>query len=285
MPAVQEGIDPADAHTATNLVCAEIARRGAPADAHYRVSLGKLGSLIILSAARVSDDGATVESRELRIGNIEEVPIAAPRIAESIVHGTPLAETQTIDNIVSSESRVPQRKTGSAHFALGLVGMFPPFGDATGVAPGVDLDLHYEIGQGEVGGAFRAGGIGSGNGSSPQMGLAVLSVGGRYFTSDRDLSPYFGGGLAWSYFSLGLPDGGFSGNASGLGAFADAGLEVMRTSHAHLAFGLRLDVPFYQLNATGGTTTATGYGTGQPQSSAPSQMYYAPLSLETRLTF
>jgi hypothetical protein len=52
----------------------------------------------------------------------------------------------------------------------------------------------------------------------------------------------------------------------------------------HLAFGLRFDLPFYSLNAN---TTYTTYAPGTTTGSASSQssFYYAPLSIEARLTF
>ena len=48
-------------------------------------------------------------------------------------------------------------------------------------------------------------------------------------------------------FVAGLP-----GHNSGLGAYVDAGAEILRTHHTHLALGLRLDLPFYALNNNNG---------------------------------
>jgi hypothetical protein len=279
----QTGIDRADARTATALVCAEVAKAGPPADAQFRVSLGRLGSIVVLSVARVGGSSGTSDLREIRLSGIEEVAVAAPRIAESIVRGTPLADTAKVDNIVGEEARTPRVRSGKLHFGLGLVGQLPPLDHGLAPSPGVMLDLHYESHQWELGGSFRAGGGGMDN-SAPHLGFVSLSLGGRYFTSDADFSPYVGGGLSWGYQNLSVPAIGFQGDNSGLGAYADAGVEVMRSNNMHLAFGLRFDLPFYSLNAN---TTYTTYAPGTTTGSASSQssFYYAPLSIEARLTF
>lgn len=282
------GIDDADARTAAQLVCSAIARAGASPSERFRVSLGKLGSVVILTVAEEgSAVGSTVDSREMRLQGIEEVDVAAPRIADAIVHGVPLVETQKVDNLVGGETRQPKSLPGKVHFGLGLLGMTPPLSEGFNVAPGLILDTHYETGNQrlELGGSFRFA-----VGSSSQQAYAdsvMFSIGGRYFTADTDFSPYVGGGLSWEYLSLTAPD--FTGDGSGLGAYVDAGFEILRTHHTHLAIGARLDLPFFALNNNGenlnnGTTYVNGVATttSTPQSS---NYYYAPLSLEMRLTF
>jgi hypothetical protein len=282
------GFVEADARTAAQLVCAHIARAGASPSEHFRVSLGKLGSVVILSVAEEGANvGTTVDSREMRLQGIEEVEVAAPRIAQSIVHGTPIGETEKVDNIVGGEARQPRAKAGKTHFALGLAGLFPPLDQGAAPAPGLVIDIHYETGNGrlELGGAFRAGG-GSANNQAPSLGYVMFSTGGRYFTSDADLSPYVGGGLSWGYLNLTLPGENLQGSNSGLGAYLDGGLQILRTHNTHLAFGARVDLPFFALNTnySGSYVTPAG-GTYTSAPSVPTTMYYAPISLEMRLTF
>lgn len=280
------GFDDADARTASLLVCANIARAGASPSEHFRVSLGKLGSVVILSvAAEGSVVGSTIDSREMRLAGIEEVEQAAPRIAQSIVHGTPVAETEKVDNLVGGETRQPQSKGGKTHFAMGLAGLFPPLDQGAAPAPGLVLDIHYETGNGrlELGGAFRGGG-GSANDQAPSMGFVMFSVGGRYFTSDADVSPYVGGGLSWGYLNLKVPAQNVQADNSGLGAYADAGVQILRTHKTHLSFGARLDMPFFALNSQTSSSTYDPVS-GNYTTPTKSSFYYAPLSLELRLTF
>ena len=134
----------------------------------------------------------------MRLQSIEEVDVAAPRLADAIVHGVPLVETEKVDNLVGAETRQPKSKPGKVHFALGLIGMAPPLGDGLGASPGLILDTHYETGNQrlELGGSFRFG-VGSGGDQTPNSSSVIFSLGGRYFTSDTDFSPYVGGGLSW----------------------------------------------------------------------------------------
>lgn len=281
--AEHSGYEEADARTAAQLVCAAIAHAGASPNEHYRVSLGKLGHVVILSvAAEGTAIGSTVDSREMRLQSIEEVDVAAPRLADAIVHGVPLVETEKVDNLVGAETRQPKSKPGKVHFAIGLMGMAPPLGDGLGASPGLILDTHYETGNQrlELGGSFRFG-VGSGGDQTPNSSSVIFSLGGRYFTSDTDFSPYVGGGLSWSYLDYSSPD--FAGQNSGLGAYIDAGAEILRTHHTHLALGLRLDLPFYALNNNGESNYSPA--TGTYTTTSQQTLYYAPLSIEMRLTF
>jgi hypothetical protein len=286
------GYEEPDARTAAQLVCSAIARAGASPAEHYRVSLGKLGSAVILSVAQEGGTvGSTVDSREMRLTSIEEVEVAAPRIADAIVHGVPLVETEKVDNLVGPETRQPKSKAGKVHFALGLLGMAPPLNVGVSPSPGMILDTHYETGNQrlELTGSFRFA-AGSGDNTSPQANAVLFSIGTRYFTSDTDFSPYVGGGLSWGYYDLKLPASDSAqyveAQSSGLGAYVDAGFEILRTHHAHLAIGARLDLPFFALHNTdyssGYVDSAGNYVSGTTSSS---NYYYLPVSLEMRLTF
>ena len=282
------GIDDADAQTAGHLVCDEIARAGGPSGVHYRVDIGKLGTTIILSVAREDTPGTISDTRELRLQSIEEVSVAAPRLAGAIVHGEPIAETVTTENVVGEETRVPKTRPGSIHFALGLEGLLPPLDQGVAPAAGVLLDWHYEARRLELGVGLRGGGS-SGSNNSPSLGYFMIDVGGRYFFSDADIAPYVGGGLEWMYLNLSVPNESFSGNNGGLGVFADGGIEILRTHHTHLAFGARLDLPFFSIQNNNSSGDSTGYSgiNGAVATNAPvtTSSYFAPLSLEMRLTF
>jgi hypothetical protein len=277
------GIDDADAQTAAQLVCNEIARIGPPPGVRYHVALGKLGTVIIYSVTREGDTpDSVVDERELRLHGIEEASVAAPRLAESIVHRTPIAETEKFDNIVGEESRRPTKKPGSVHFSLGLLGNLPPLDQGIGPAPGLDLHVHYETKSFELGGGLRFGG-GQVNRTSPTMAFFMAEVGGRYFFSDADFSPYLGGGFAWDVLSLTIP-GGFSGTNAGLGSYFDVGVEFLRTYHTHLSAGFRADVPFFSLNSSE-YNNCDNNGSGAFVACSAPTYYYWPLSIEVRLTF
>lgn len=284
------GIEDADAQTAGRLVCDEITRAGAPAGSHYHVHLGKLGSVLILSVDRDGTTPGTIgDTRQIRLQGIEEVSVAAPRIADAIVHGTPMADTKTTENLVGEDTRRPRRASGEMHFALGLEGMLPPLDMGLGPAPGLIMDLHYEASRIEIGGSVRFGGAATSD-TDTYVDFFAASLGARYFFTDSDIAPYLGGGFAWEWLNLVEPSQNFQSNNGGGAAYIDGGVELLRTHSAHLAIGARLDLPFFSLNnsvsgAVSPAGTFSGATTNPPAPSTTSRVYYAPVSLEMRFTF
>jgi hypothetical protein len=278
------GIPEADAQTAASIVCSELSRHAtqpAQAGASYRVVLGKLGSVVILSLTQESSPGVIQEHKQLQLSGIEEVSVAAPRIVDALVNGTPIAQTQKVDNVVGEEARMPKKRPGSAHFAAGLIGVLPPLSQGAAPAPGIDLALHYETTSFAAGVGLRGAG---GKPDKTELGYFALTVGGRYYLSDADIAPYVGGGIAWSWLSV--HGDGFNGDKSGLGAFGEVGIEALRSHRSHLTLGLRADLPFYALHGTTMTSTGAsdGYG-GYGYSTTSTSLYYVPLTVGLTFTF
>jgi hypothetical protein len=288
------GVDDGDAATAAQLVCSELSRAGAPVGARYRVGVGRLGSIIILSAALEGDTfGSTADTREVRLHSIEEVAGAAPRLAGALVHGTVIEDTDSESSPTAPPAPpgaldlppTPPPGVGRVHFALGLVAQFPPLDRSATPAPGVDFELHADMGSYQILGDFRFGGDSDDN----SVGLLFVSfaMGARYFFSEADVSPFVGGGFAWTYESVtDNVHNDFDGNHTGLGAYGELGLEFAHTHKTRLAFAVRLDAPFYSLTNSetfNDNIVPDGTQTVQPEHIAT--MYYAPLSIQIRLTF
>jgi hypothetical protein len=268
------GVDASDGKTAAHVVCAEILRAGPPAGASYRVDLGRLGYVFVLTVSREGSlPGSTVDAREVQLHGIEDVPAVAPKIAASIVSGTPLDDAE-IDALTASKAQ--PRQSGRFRFALGLVGQFPPFDRSVTPSPGVDLEVHSEFEDFQIVGAFRFGANSDDNGVGNDF--AAFSMGGRYFPGGGDIAPYVGAGFAWSLENIiDNVNHDFNGTSTGLGMYGEIGLEFLHTHHTHLAVGARLDIPFYSLKNDNGVAVSTP--------DPPPSMYYAPLALEMRLTF
>jgi hypothetical protein len=291
------GVDDGDAGTAAQLVCTALARAGAPPDAHYRVGIGKLGSIFILSVVLEGDTaGSTADSREMRLASVEAVAGAAPKIATAIVHGTVVEDIDVTASGGAPSQAPPLAAAPSGakvHFALGLIGQFPPLDRSATPAAGADLELHAELSSFAIVTSLRFGS----EDSTGSVGVTFVefSLGGRYFTSDANLSPFLGGGFAWSYLEMNdNVHHDFNGSHTGLGAYGEIGLEVGRLHHTHLAFAARLDLPFYSMQNdvqqfANGPTQPVLNGVGQPIGTQPplviGTLYYAPLSLEVRVTF
>ena len=275
------GIPDADAETAASIVCAELSKHATQPGASYRVGLGKLGSVVILSLTMESSPGVIQEHKQLQLSGIEEVAVAAPRVVDAVVNGTPVSQTQKVDNVVGEEARTPKKKPGSAHFAAGLIGVLPPLSHGAAPAPGIDLALHYETTSFAAGVGLRGAG---GKPDKTELGYFALTVGGRYYLSDADISPYVGGGFAWSWLSV--HGDGFSGEKSGLGAFGEVGVEALRSHRSHLTLGLRADLPFYSLQGTDVNASApTGYGGYTNYTTTTTSLYYVPITVGLTFTF
>jgi len=91
----------------------------------------------ILGLAEIDASGKVIDRRTLRLGNIEEVFPAAPRLAEALLGKKAIDQTQRVDNIVGEEARVQRKKYGKTHFGLGVIGTAFPGGSGA-VAPGIE---------------------------------------------------------------------------------------------------------------------------------------------------
>lgn len=256
------GIPEADARTSVTLVCTEIARIGPAPDMTYRVAIGKLGSVYILSLTAERPAGVVHDSRQVQLSSIEEVPVAAPRLAESLLRGTTLQQTQKVDNVVGAEARLPKKQTGTVRGGIGVFGMLPPLGEAGTPAAGMSLPLMYETTSAAVGVDLR---LASGGPSGMRIAMFSTSLGGRYYLSDTAVSPFVGGGLGLTYLKLRSDASRFNGDKTGIGAYAEVGLEVLRTHKSQLAIKLGIDLPFYAID--------------NDVDDGKSSQYYAPITI------
>ncbi len=264
-----EGIAVADARTSARLVCqalqdagADVATEpvarasvsaGSPA---YVVGVHPLGYVVVLEVAYEAPVGTREQARTLQLNGIEEVAVAAPRIADSLVHGTPLAQTAKLHSLVGQETRPYQKEYGETKFALGVLGFALP--DDTYGGFGAFGRVYYEAARYAVGVDLRVGGSSSGNGDASLVGI---SVGARYFLNEADISPFVGGGVGilwlgaqrrydapasssvrYDYFTL---------DGSGMGAFGELGVEFLRLHGSRLDAMVRVDTPFFTLHDSG----------------------------------
>ncbi|HSD67328.1 MAG TPA: hypothetical protein VLF95_11540 [Vicinamibacteria bacterium] len=236
------GVPPADAATAADLVCAEL-RRASGGRGAYGVGLGTLGRIVIVTATREQPAGSV----SVQVDGLEEVPTAAPRIADALASGQGLATTQRVDNLLEVETRRARAKKGSVKFAVGVADVESAGhgGRATGFSLGlmystprfalpIDLRFAWDDAQ-----AHEKG-----------LDLAGLSIGGRAYLSKKDVSPFVGGGLG--ILKVDADDGGYSGSEtvrpfygerSGAAPYVEAGVEMLRLHRGRVALLVRADFP------------------------------------------
>jgi hypothetical protein len=281
-------VDDADARTAADIVCAEVARRGMHAGAHYRVGLGKLGHTVVLSLSMETAPGVIAEHRQLEISGLEEVPVAAPRLVDAVNRGEAIEETQRVGNVVDGETQAPLTKKGTVHFDIGVLAVQPflaKYGWTGTPAPGMEMAIHYERNNFATGVGLRVAGNSASDHNGSSVGFVGLAVGGRYYLTDTDIAPFIGGGLVLSYEQVTTKGWDpFGASGVGVGAFGEIGVTMLRTHHSHLSLGLRADVPFYQLTESPGpTVSCSGLCVGGAES--PSPLYAVPISVAATFTF
>lgn len=253
------GVDETDALAVQEVVCSEARNRRD--GAAYRVRVSKLGAQYVLQLS--SDRGP---ERRLVLSSLEEVPTAAPRLVESASSGVSVGETRDTDNVVGGETREAKSATSRVNVFLGMVGggtlgAEPGAGGMLGVAAGSSrwsflMDLRL------TGDAFKS--VGMFPLQVAALGLwkptldapssfGSLSAGMRHHFFSSDTSPFFGMGLGLMHSGIRTVMDTETGTelratkANGLGMWAEAGLDVLRTSKIGGAFLVRFDAPAYEL--------------------------------------
>jgi hypothetical protein len=258
-------IDPDDARTAADLVCHAIAaHHGRPGA--YGVRFGKLGSKILL----VLTDHESGEDRRIFLQEIEEVPVAADRLALALVQGKSVEQTQDAENVINASATQPEHQRVQVGVLLGVTAL-ESVGLLTSPSAGVEGDVDFKLHRISLLLEGRAGGIGS---ETNLTGYGSLGAGARYFFTDEDIAPFAGGGVSFAYYQANR-DGDQAYSGSGLAAYGDVGLSFFRSSTVGAFVSLRADVPFFVLGQTGYSTDANGFYSQVTTSSR----YVVPISL------
>ena len=237
------GIDEIDAQSAAILVATEFRKLGisvndpvfkTPTSGNiYRVTFRRLGEKILVHLSQETPPGTVVIEKQLWIANIEEMIAAAPRLVDALVNDKPIASTTDIETVTEQEGRELRKVPGESHWNIGFFGAFVPGTDVSGT-PGYRAGWSYELPTYAVEseGRFFVG---------DDTHYAAFSVGGMYFFSKQNISPYIGGGLTVSNASH---DWDFE---RGMGVYASGGVQMLRITQSRLKFEIRLDRPFYTL--------------------------------------
>lgn len=235
------GVSPADAATAAELVCDEL-RRASGGQGVFGVGLATLGKIVVVTATREEPAGSVT----VQVDGVEEVPTAAPRIADALVRGLGFATTQRVDNLLEGETRPVLAKKGSVKFSFGVADVESLGHGAR--ASGFSLGLMYASPRFALPVEMRFAWDDSPYGEKG-LSLFSLSVGGRGYLSKRDVSPFLGGGLGilnldaneGDYSSSGT--GYFYGERSGVAPYVEAGVEMLRLHRGRVALVVRADLP------------------------------------------
>jgi hypothetical protein len=229
----------------------------------------------------------------VQIDGIEEVPVAAERIAQALVQGLAFPATQRVDNLLTGETRPAPTKKGSIKFTAGVADV-ESLGHGARAA-GFSLGLLYAAPRfalpAELGVAWNDGY------GSKQVDVFSLSVGGRFYFSKRDVSPFAGGGLGILRVSASeggypepgrAPTGYFSAERFGVAPYVEAGVEMLRLHRGRVALRIRADFPTGALESQPFEVYSWDDRAGRPGASYvyPAQSrYVVPLSIGVTVAF
>ena len=143
-----------------------------------------------------------------------------------------------METVTTHEAAELNKRPGESLWNMGIFGTFIPGTDVT-ANPGYEFGWSYETPQYGVGTEFRL------SVSEYEYMFMSWSIGGRYFFNANNVSPYVGGGLSTfgGYYDYYYE----SSENSGFGAYAVAGISMLRLTKSRLKFEVRVDRPFFSL--------------------------------------
>lgn len=279
------GIEPAQHASVVQLVCAEVAREAqgrADAVGEVRVSVRRLDRTVILSldVAR----GAARDGRTLTLASLDEVPTAAPRLAAALVRGEALASTAAMNNLVGEETRAYAKRPSERFFALGLAGVSQP-----GAVPRHGaLFVGYRVEAARFGAHVDLRlSLGGDSRDEPETSFYGAALGGRYFLSAGDVTPFVGAGVGYANVSHTertridapyVPGGSYVGvrewSVTGFTPYVEAGVMFARTTRFRVDLFARVDAPL-----------ASARDTDPSLGGSASSRYLLPVTLGASLAF
>jgi hypothetical protein len=282
-------LSPTDARTAAQVICAQL-RRASSGQGGFGVSVATLGTLVVVTVAREG----TANSVSVQVEAVEEIPVAAVRIADALVRGEGFAKTQRVDNLLQGETRPALTKKGSIKFTVGVADVESAGHGAR--AAGFSVGVAYVSPRFALPAEMRFAWDDT-QGSEPRLDLFSLSVGGRGYLSKRDISPFVGAGLGvlrlhaaeGGYPGSGsLPQGYFDAERFGVAPYIEAGLELLRLHRGRVALQVRADWPLGELKSREIEFSSWDYVTGQPVDRVvyPARSkYLVPISIGLTVAF
>lgn len=269
------GLDPSASSLVVDFVCAAARAEVDRADTvgAFRVNAYRLDKTV--SVRLDGDVAGRHESATLQLASLDELPLAAPRLASSVVRGQSPAASQRYDNLVDEDARDPRKKP-SEGFWTGSLFVGAMAGHAAFVNGGgagyrregrdlalvLDMRFAWENEQRET-----------------RTDLFGLSLGGRALFGDRDIAPFAGGGLGYLWTDMSSPTANHEG--SSVAPYVEGGVTFGRLSKFRLDLVVRADLP---LQTAESRTYAVNASSGLPATKRD-KTYLAPLTVGLTAAF
>ena len=213
-------------------------------------------SRVRVTAFRTADASLAHTDSMMTAGGPDDLDPVLKRLAVALATGKPVATTGEIDSVTQDESDPYLKQTATKTFGVRLGAMIPVNGPGeVATATGIGLFWLYDAREfmGEVWGDFT-------HSSSRSVTTLNLGIAGYYPFTRRNVTPYIGGGGAWSSV-----DG--SGSGSGMRLHAAGGVLIGRLwtvqARAELGYFFNLFKTSNTLpNDSGLVATTSSYGHG-----------------------
>lgn len=209
---------------------------------------------IILQSVRRNSRGETLFSASMNAMSMSDTDKVAERLAQALYRKTAPAQTRNLENITLSEGQTPNRTSSQKVIGVKFGFAYPASGSGRGYdgIGSVGFDMRLEFNQWFL--EFGAGAILPATTSQSMRasyGGVFAEIGGNYYLTDGNVSPYLGGGISPRIIAS---DGGSPINFA---PYVQAGLMFNRESRTRLYVDLRVA---QNIAAVGQGTPASGGG-------------------------
>lgn len=235
-------------------------------------SVSALGSKVVVHVTVMEvASGVITTSQRLKVGQVEELDVAAQRIAAAIAQGTPASATAELGSVTSEEARPDLRRHMDRGATL-RVGALVPFGDgyAESVGGGLLFDLAYWFEARSFAFEPRIGIRFDAVTGEQSYGEIPLDVGAFYIFGWEDVALFAGGGIGARYMwetrgevvkvgkVIFTETDHLSDDAGwGFGAYGRLGLLLARTYTARFAVIADYNITVISLNGADNPTAVT----------------------------
>jgi hypothetical protein len=172
----------------------QLAAQKLGATEYLYVSAVRLNQRIVITGARYSRDGRLLFSERISATTLDDAEPGSDRLAKALIaHQTP-GETRTLDNVMLTETRPPNRVgsqkvpgfKGSFTYPIGWTGSVAPMMSAAfalrleSLSHFIEFGLGFTVPAGDY--DYRYGGL-------------FADIGGAFYLTQESMSPYVGGGV------------------------------------------------------------------------------------------
>lgn len=243
---------------------ASVAAKSLGADRYVTSTLVRLERNLVLSADLVEVEGGAKRHRQMTLATMDDMQMAAERIARGLINNESIADTQTIDTVTDKDSEDIRRKKVDKFGGL-RIGFIMPVAKGFEFDPGFEVLYDVRLEQKHwffqiAGGAV----FGTGGEHSALKGV-LLELGAAYYLTGGDFAPFVGGGVSPRLVSIDNLRFGFA-------PYLTVGATLGRTSTAHFSFELRAAQNVLHLEADRTVTDSSGNRTERRSNVYPTEL-------------